>query len=287
MPFSRLSLRAMCLVGILALTLGLALAQGTTAETVTLRRADGNTFAARLAGDWSRCGPTLILSHGLGGDERALGWMDGAATGAGFRLLVMEHRESGPRQLFGLGRRADPEAEVLLSSKVWDGRAADLATAVAFARQDGCRPRPFVLGGHSMGAALTLFEAGAKGRAPYEGRDRFDAYIAVSPQGLGWAYESRSAWSGVAAPVLMITGTRDETFGETWRTRLTAFRGLPPGKKRLAVIPGATHLNLGGIGNRKVQRLAADVAEEFLRQIAGTWDQSQLDGKGGVEVSDK
>jgi pimeloyl-ACP methyl ester carboxylesterase len=284
-PICRPIVKAGWLSGLLVACLALA---GTAlAETVTLRRGDGNSFAARLAGDWSRCGPTLILSHGLGGDERALGWMDSAAAASGFRLLVMEHRESGPRQLLGFGRRDDPEAEVLLSSSVWDGRAADLATAIGFARQDGCRPRPFVLGGHSMGAALTMFEAGARGRAPYRGQDRFDAYIAVSPQGLGWAYGSRNAWSGVSAPVLMITGTSDETFGEPWTTRLTAFRGLPPGKKRLAVIPRATHLNLGGIGNRKARSLAADVAEEFLRQIAGTWGPSQLDGAGGMEVRDK
>jgi pimeloyl-ACP methyl ester carboxylesterase len=138
-----------------------------------------------------------------------------------------------------------------------------------------------------MGAALTMFEAGARGRAPYDGRRRFDAYIGVSPQGLGWAYDSRAAWSGVSAPVLMITGTRDETFGEPWQTRLTAFRGLPPGQKRLAVIPEATHLNLGGRGNRKAQRLAAEVVQEFLAQIAGGWGRSRLDGRGGMEVRDK
>lgn len=274
-------------VSVLAFLGCLALARVSSAEVVSLRRADGNVFSARLAGDWSRCGPTLILSHGLGGDERSLKWMDRAATGAGYRLLAIEHRESGPRQLFGLGRRENPEKEVLRSPEVWKGRAADLAAAVAFARQDGCQPRPLVLGGHSMGAALTMFEAGARGRAPYVGQGRFDAYIAVSPQGLGWAFASRTAWSDVSSPVLMITGTMDETFGEPWQTRLTAFAGLPSGKKRLAIIPKATHLNLGGLGNRKAQGLAAEVSREFLSQIAGTWGRSRLDGKGGLEIREK
>jgi pimeloyl-ACP methyl ester carboxylesterase len=144
-----------------------------------------------------------------------------------------------------------------------------------------------VLGGHSMGAALTMFEAGAKGRAPYDGQNRFDAYIAVSPQGLGWAYDSRSAWAAVAGPVLMITGTKDETFGEDWQTRLVAFRGLPAGQKRLAIVTGATHLNLGGRGNRKVQGLAAEVAAEFLRQIATGWEASRLDGKDSMQIREK
>jgi pimeloyl-ACP methyl ester carboxylesterase len=270
-----------------AFGLMLAFAQGLAAETVTLTRADGNSLAARLAGDWSRCRPTLILSPGLGGDERSLGWADRAAVGAGYRLLVMEHRESGPSQLFGIRRRADPEAEVLRSPTVWAGRAADLDAAIAYARQDGCRPQPFLLGGHSMGAALTMVEAGAEGRIPYEGGDRFDAYIAISPQGPGWAFASASAWSGVSAPVLMLTGTRDDMLGAPWEDRLIAFQGLPPGQKRLAIIPEATHLNLGGVGNRKVQGLAADVVQEFLLHVIGPWGPSPLDGSGGLEVRDK
>jgi predicted dienelactone hydrolase len=257
------------------------------AETITITRSDGATFAARLSGDWSRCGATLILSHGLGGDERALGWMDDAASQAGYRMLVMEHRESGPQQLLGFKRRADPETTILRGPKVWNGRAADLAAALGYATAGGCDPNPLVLGGHSMGAALTMFEAGARGLAPYEGQDRFDAYLAVSPQGLGWAFDSRSAWSGVQDPVLMITGTQDESFDQGWRSRLTAFRGLPAGQKRLAIVPGATHLNLGGRGNRTAQGLAADVAAEFLRQIATDWGPSSLDGKGGLQVQEK
>jgi predicted dienelactone hydrolase len=275
------------LLGLLSVVALGATAIAVFAETITLTRSDGATFAARLSGDWSRCGATLILSHGLGGDERALGWMDDAASQAGYRMLVMEHRESGPRQLFGFNRHDDPETAVLRSPTVWEGRARDLTAALAFATADGCDPDPLVLGGHSMGAALTMFEAGARGRAPYEGQDRFDAYLAVSPQGLGWAFDSRSAWSGVQDPVLMITGTQDESYDQDPRSRLTAFRGLPAGQKRLAVIPGATHLNLGGLGNRTAQRLAGDVAAEYLRHIATGWGPSSLDGTGGMEVRDR
>lgn len=268
----------------LALTLSLS-ATLALAETATLRRADGAGVTVRLSGDWSGgCPPTVILSHGLGGDEQALGWMDGAAAAAGYRVLVMAHAESGPPLL----RRAFREgAGVLRDPGPWQARAADLDAAIAFATRD-CRPRVLVLGGHSMGAGQTMFEAGARGRPPYPGTDRFDAYIAVSPQGLGWAFASRNAWRGVSKPVLMLTGTRDDGFaGETWEDRLVAFRGLPPGQKRLAVIAGATHFHLGGRGNRAAQAQMAAVAAEFLRHLEGGWAPSTLGDSRGIRITEK
>jgi pimeloyl-ACP methyl ester carboxylesterase len=133
-----------------------------------------------------------------------------------------------------------------------------------------------------MGAATTMFEAGARGTVRYPGGGRFDAYIAVSPQGVGsWAFASRNAWARVDAPVLMITGTRDDGLdGSGWQARLTAFANLPPGQKRLAVIDGANHFNLGGIGNPAAQRTAGAVAGEFLRQLRTGWGPSALQQPG-------
>lgn len=250
------------------------------AETRKLARADGASFVVRLAGDWGPgCPPTVILSHGLGGDERALRWVDAPAQAAGFRVMAVEHRESGPAALRRVLRQGGDA--VLQDPAVWRARAADLDAAIAFAARD-CRPAVLVLGGHSMGAATTLFEAGARGSVRYPGRDRFDAYIAVSPQGVGsWAFASRNAWSRVDAPVLMLTGTRDHGLdGTDWQNRLTAFANLPPGRKRLAVIDGASHFNLGGIGNQSAQRVAGAVTGEFLRQLRGGWAPSALQEPG-------
>lgn len=269
----------------LALLALAGLFQPAAAETVTLMRADGGALKLRLAGDWGPgCPPTVILSHGFGGDERALPWMDGAAEAAGYRLLVMEHRESGPRALIAVRRRGTEAA--LTDPAIWTGRALDLDAALAFASRD-CRPEPLVLGGHSMGAALTMFEAGAEGRTPYRGRDRFDAYLAVSPQGPSWAFANARAWAGVGKPVLMLTGTRDAgPDGTPWENRLIAFDGLPDGRKRLAVIEGANHFNLGGLGNRPAQALAAAVAAEFLTQLRTGWLPSAL-AREGLDLREK
>lgn len=270
------------LIAALALCLGAAPA---AADTRTLLREDGARITVRLAGDWDGgCPPTLILSHGLGGDERAMGWMDGAAAEAGVRVLVMAHAESGRNLLRRVLRGG---AGLLLAPAPWQARAADLEAAVAFATRD-CRPRLMVFGGHSMGAAQTMFEAGAEGRPPYPAADRFDAYIAVSPQGIGWAFDDIHAWRRVTKPVLMITGTRDDGFGgETWQDRLVAYDGLAAGQKRLAVIAGATHFNLGGRGNPAAQAQAAAVVAEFLRQLQTGWTPSALDGLAGIEIREK
>jgi predicted dienelactone hydrolase len=271
----------------LALTLALLLAGVPAgADTARLTRADGDAVEVRLAGDWGPgCPPTLILSHGLGGDNSALGWMDAPAVAAGYRVMVMEHAESGRgalRRTFRQGADA-----VLRDPALWQARAADLAAALARATRD-CRPRPLVLGGHSMGAAMTMVEAGARSSVPYPGQNRFDAYIAVSPQGQpGWAFAGPGAWRGVTRPVLMLTGTRDDGFdGTGWQTRLTAFDGLPPGRKRLAVIDGASHFNLGGLGNRAAQRLAAAAAGEYLRQLRHGWAPSAL-ARPGLAIREK
>jgi len=277
MPFALGNTRTSARTALAALALIWASAMPGPAETVRLSRPDGAAMTARLAGDWSRCGPTLILSHGLGGDERALGWMDAPARAAGYRVLAMAHRASGPRALFSLRRRG---AETVLDDPaIWAARAADLATALAFARRGGCRPDPLVLGGHSMGAAQTMMEAGARGTPPYRGRQRFDAYIAVSPQGPdSWAFARPDAWARVAAPVLMLTGTRDRGFGGmTPQSRIAAFDRLPPGRKRLGVARGIGHIALSRGGDAAQTRALRAITGEFLWQLRHGWAPSALD----------
>ena len=62
-----------------------------------------------------------------------------------------------------------------------------------------------------MGAVTVMLEAGAKniiGVAPSAaGLDRFDAYVALSPEGPGIIFSER-AWHGIHKPLLVLTGTR-------------------------------------------------------------------------------
>lgn len=232
-----------------------------------LQRADGAKVEVRLSGDWSRCGPTLIQSHGLGGSWRALAWLDQAAQDAGYRVMRISHAESGTSTL-RLALRGAIE-QVLEDRDVWRARAADLQAAVAFARQSGCAPAPLVLGGHSMGAAHAMFEAGATGRPDYTPTGQFDAYIAVSPQGPGtWAFDGTDAWRNVRAPVLLLTGPEDRMRGgDEPLNRMRVLDLMPAGNKRLGVIAGADHGELGGRRPSPEGQVAAVIAAEFLTQL--------------------
>jgi dienelactone hydrolase len=215
------------------------------------------------------CPPLAILSPGFGGTERELGGLAGLLADRGFRVLVMGHAESGPDQLRAALRSSDRRAAIIAGAGDPAAHRArfldlDAVWAVATAR---CRPAFALLAGHSMGAQTTMMEAGAVARIGATGRDRFDAYVALSPQGVGLRFAS-GAWAGVSKPVLMVTGTRDSGVDGDWTTRLSAFDGLPPGTGRLAIVAGATHMNLGGRGFGRAPDLVLEVVGDWLDDLA-------------------
>jgi hypothetical protein len=118
-----------------------------------------------------------------------------------------------------------------------------------------------------MGAITTMLEAGAVARFGRFGGDRFDGYVALSPQGIGSIFAD-GAWTRVSKPVLMITGTRDHGVDGDYRTRLTAFDGLPPGGKRLAIISGARHLELSGSAGSQSLGAIVGLIREFAAGVA-------------------
>ncbi|MGL4241037.1 MAG: alpha/beta hydrolase family protein [Beijerinckiaceae bacterium] len=229
-----------------AAVLAMGLAGPAAAQTVA-PRADGRDTPIRAIGSRASCPPTLIFSHGFGGDENGSSGLAGALATLGWRVIAIGHRESGREALAAAMRSPRPFegiAAALTTRELHAARFLDLDAAVAFATAR-CRPKPFVMAGHSMGAITVMLEAGAAARFGRFGADRFDAYVALSPQGVGTVYDA-GAWAGVRKPVLMITGTRDNGTDGDYRTRLSAFDGLPPGRKRLAILTGARHLSLAG-----------------------------------------
>jgi pimeloyl-ACP methyl ester carboxylesterase len=258
------------------------------AQTIALRRADGAAVPLRIypARGAAACAPAMIISHGLGGSETTLGGLAGTMAARGWRVLVMGHAESGRDQLRAAFRGGNGLAGVDAAARarpLHAARFADLDAAYGEATRI-CRPPSLILAGHSMGAQTTMMEAGAVPLTGRMGQNRFDAYIALSPQGIGTAF-GPGAWAGVSKPVLMITGTNDRVVGGDYTARLSAFAGLPPGAKRLAVIPGAGHLQIGGVGSAGVTATVNALAAEFAGQAArGTWAASSV---AGVAVTDK
>ena len=111
----------------------------------------------------------------------------------------------------------------------YNARLIDIAAALKWAETQ--RKAPFVaLLGHSMGARTVMVEAGAKNTLGVNGLDRFDAYTTLSPHGPGSRFPE-NAWSGIRKPVLMLTGTRDQSLDGDWKTRTIPYDSLPAGCK--------------------------------------------------------
>ena len=237
-------------------------------EALQLQRQDQKFLqATAYAPAAATCRGVAIISPGAGGTEQGYRYLGEALSSIGYLSVVVGHQESGRRalreHLRGNGLR-EGLAELITEPDAYRGRFMDIAASVKWAERR-CNSREKLLIGHSMGAATVMIEAGARNKVGVQGTDSFNAYIALSPQGIGSIFPG-NAWSGIRRPVLLITGTRDtELGGASWETRTEPFRNMPPGCKWLGVIDGASHLNFAGIGmSRKTETLTVQTISAFL-----------------------
>ena len=259
------------------LTAYLAIAQ----TPVEAPRGDGGTtpllvYAGTKAGP--SCAPLALISHGAGGSEQAYGYLAEDLVRSGFTAIVMGHRESGqqalhqyiqayPGGLRGVTALAtNPGAE--------QARLLDIGAALRWS-EARCHAPYRVLLGHSMGAETVMLEAGARNSvrvsSPPAGRDRFDAYVALSPEGPGVIFPEQ-AWSSIHKPILILTGTHDQSLRGGPKAHQLPWINLPGyGQGRcqwLAVIDGANHMNFAGM-ERDADKVVAKVdtiVNSFLQQ---------------------
>jgi hypothetical protein len=214
------------------------------------------------------CPPLALLSPGAGGDERGLRYLGEALSADGWRAIAIGHRESGPaalkRDIAGTHSIHDGVARMVDDPAAYRARFMDVDAAKQWA-QSRCRAPFTVLIGHSMGARTVQLEAGARNTAGLRPDGGFDAYVALSPAGPAPMFASDPG-ATIRAPILMITGTRDDGLGGDYRWRMRAFDSLPAGRcDRLAVIPGATHMNLAGaFFARKTEAAVVPLVETWL-----------------------
>ncbi|GEM_PF-2435117 len=241
-------------------------------DVVFAPRSDGAQVPLMLYGDWSTasCPPTIIVSHGLGGRENGLAYIGTYFSGRGYRVAVMGHKESGLPTLMRVMRtKGKDRSSVLGDPALYKARDLDVQAALAYVSR-ACRPSFLALAGHSMGAATVLIEAGAKTKVGVRGQNQFDAYVALSWQGVNAVF-GEGAWSGIHRPVLLVTGTEDNGASGDYRSRLVAFDSLPSGKKRMAIIPNASHFDIGG-RDPAVHAVIVALMDEFFTMIrAGQW----------------
>ncbi len=236
----------------LACTALLACATASCAqEKISVARADGAQVPLIVyePAHASGCPPLALLSPGAGGDERGLSYLGEALSADGWRAIAIGHRESGPAPLKrDIAQTRDIHAGVakmVEDPALYRARFMDIDAARQWA-QSRCRASFAVLIGHSMGARTVQLEAGARNKLGLEPQRGFDAYVALSPAGADQVFGPGSS-ATIRAPILMITGTRDDGLDGDYRWRMGAFGSLPAGHcDRLAVIDGATHMTLAG-----------------------------------------
>jgi len=226
------------------------------------------------------CAPLAVISHGAGGSEEGYRYLATFLAQQGYTAVVMGHRESGMKALtndmrndgFMGGLKAlvgDRGAE--------EARLLDVGAALEWANAR-CTPPFRVLLGHSMGAETVMLEAGAHNmvgvRYPPAGQNRFDAYVALSPEGPGVVFPEH-AWQGIHKPVLVLTGTRDQSLKGGPEARQIPWRDLPGDAQShcqwMGVIEGATHMNFAGngMGAERVDGMVTDTIARFLGGVRG------------------
>lgn len=246
-------------------------------QRVSAPRVDGHTTPLMIypaVGGPAGCKPLAVISHGAGGSEEGYRYLAKSMARLGYTTVVMGHRESGLAALredmrtsgiFAGVRNlvADPNAE--------QARLLDVGAALAWADKQ-CHAPFRVLLGHSMGSETVMLEAGARNMigvtSPPAGQDRFDAYVALSPEGPGVVFPEH-AWSGIHKPILILTGTRDQSLKGGPQARQIPWHDLPGNQSHcqwMGVIDNATHMNFAGngFGHERVEPMVTSTIAQFL-----------------------
>lgn len=249
-------------------------------ERVEAPRDDGQStplLVYSAKGPGSACPPLALISHGAGGSENGYRYLAGAMANLGYTSIVMGHRESGLPALTSDMRRYGVKSGVqalVADTEAEQARLLDVNAALRWA--DSRCHAPFrVLLGHSMGSETVMLEAGARNiisiKSPPAGQDRFDAYVALSPEGSGIVFP-RDAWSSIHKPVLILTGTRDQALNGGPESRQEPWHDLPGTPSHcqwMGVIEGANHMNFAGsgFGHLRVEPQAAQTIAAFLAGV--------------------
>ena len=240
------------------------------AELISLVDKQGNAFPlAVYRVTEGSCRGIVVFSHGAGGSERGYQYLGNALPKSGWLTVIPGHRDSGPKALREEIKANTSLSEGLISlisdPNAYEARLDEVGQALAWARAQCPQAQYRVLAGHSMGAATALIEAGAQNKLGVRGRDRFDAYIALSPMGPGPVFAA-NAWATIKKPVLTMTGTEDKALEGGWQSRTLPFQNMQGGCKWLGVVPGGSHMNFAGIGlSRRVENATLEIGLEFLR----------------------
>lgn len=234
-------------------------AAGAPCEAVWRDAARGRDVPVRLDLPARPEGAAVILySHGLGDSNAGGGMWKAAWTAAGFAVLSVQHVGSDDSLIKGAASQeeADKALRAAESAKELFARVADMKFALdrlqAHAPVGACATTGLDLakvgvGGHSYGAYTTQLLAGERLGSLNLADPRLKAALVLSPSPPPFGTVEQ-AFGPVAVPVMMVTGTADQTSAQSLSAeeRVKPYAGLTPGEKYLLVLDGGRHHELGG-----------------------------------------
>jgi dienelactone hydrolase len=234
-------------------------------ESIVLKRADGKAVPAKVYAPNGVCRGTAILSHGAGGSENGLAYIAEFLQSQGWLAIVPGHADSGLKALRAKTPGLDLKtglAALITDADAYRSRFTDISAAKSWAKPR-CKNTFTALIGHSMGAATVMLLAGADNKLGLHTRLPFDAFVAMSPQGVGSIFPA-NAWQGINVPVYALTGTDDKELNADWTSRLQPYRSMPPGCKWQGIVAGANHRAFGRGGSSGESALITGSVLAFL-----------------------
>lgn len=253
--------------------------------------------------------PLLIFSHGGGGSREGGSYLGEHLASHGYAVVMPQHAGSDREALRGddrgrRGRRRGGQRgglrERLMSmvgdAENWAARPLDVTFVIdrALAGELGVEIDPGRIGvmGHSYGAFTAMAAAGMLVDLPGDADSSFldqrvGAVVAFSPQGVGRFGIDEGAWAGIAAPLLMMTGTEDSgrERGGDWTWRREPFDAMRASgiehPTALAVIEDATHMAFSdAAGGRLVRRMGGGDRDPrhhgWIVQLTTAWFDAHL-----------
>jgi len=202
-----------------------------------------------------RPAPVVLFSHGLGGTRQGCAYLGNHWALRGYVAVFLQHPGSDDAVWRGkpLGQRM-PALRKAASLESFLLRVQDVHATIdqleLWNRSDShvlagrLDLKRVGMSGHSFGAVTTQATSGQTFPLLRGLTDpRIKAAVLMSPSSPRWGGDPNRAFSGVAIPWMLLTGTNDDSpLGDCpAANRLAVFPALPPGSKYELVLDKAEH----------------------------------------------